>query len=192
MRPFALLSSLAILCAPATLAAFAPSPAFEPLSPRATIGHYNGNLGINTPQWSLANGDVPLATIAAAPPAALAFGPLVGNIDNAKAVGGQSWGPILNIGTCVTGLGAGIVYLRTTAINGPNSTFGPCTSEILMGGPILAQLTVPHNGSILDIPSQPVPLAAVGSSWVAQVAVRGSVAGIELSSALYGVVDVCF
>jgi len=162
------------------------------LSPRALIGHYNGNLGINTPQWSLANGDVPAVTVALAPPAPLVFGPLVGNLDNAKAVGGQTWGPILNIGTCATGPGAGIVYLRSTVLNGPNTTFGLCTSEILMGGPVIAQLQVPHGGATLNVPNQAVPLAAVGSPWVCQVLVRGTTFGTELSSALYGVVDVCF
>lgn len=172
----------------------APAPAAPaPLSPRALIGHYNGNAGINTAQWSLVNGDVPAPVVAGVPPAPTVFGPLVGNADNAKAVGGQTWGPILNIGTCATGAGAGIVYLRSTAINGPNTTFGVCTSEVLMGGPIIAQLTVPHGGAFLNVPNQPVPLAAVGSPWVCQVLVRGSVVvGTELSTALYGVVDVCF
>lgn len=171
----------------------ATPPAPPALTPRALIGHYNGNLGINTPQWSLLNGDVPPATVAGLPPAPVVFGPLVGNLDNAKAVGGQTWGPILNIGTCATGAGAGIVFLRSTVVNGPNTTFGVCTSEILMAGPIIAQLQVPHAGGTLNIPNQAVPLAAVGSPWVCQVLVRGSVVvGTELSSALYGVVDVCF
>ena len=43
-------SALAVLALPV-----APAP------PRALIGHYNGNLGINTPLWDLTNGDVPAA-----------------------------------------------------------------------------------------------------------------------------------
>ena len=184
-------SFLPLLALTLFLPAATPEPS-APLSPRATIGHYNGNLGINTPLWSTVIGDLPAATVAGAPPAPTVFGPIIGNPDNAKAVGGQSWGPILNIGTCVTGIGAGIVYLRSTVVNGPNTTFGICTSEILMGGPILAQLQVAHNGVILNVPPQPVPAAAIGSSWVSQALVRGAVSGAELSSAIYGTVDVCF
>ncbi|MEQ1892578.1 MAG: hypothetical protein ABL998_08565 [Planctomycetota bacterium] len=179
-----------------TLALFLPAAKPEPaapLSPRATIGHYNGNLGINTPQWSLINGDIPAAVVAAAPPAPIVFGPLVSVGANAKAVGGQNWGPVLNIGTCAASPGVGIVYLRTTPINGPNMTIGICTSEILMGGPTLAQLPVPFAGTTLLVPPQPVPLAAIGSNWVSQVLVRGgTVSGAELSTAIYGTVDVCF
>jgi len=185
-------SSLSLLALGLLLPSAAPEPA-APLTPRATIGHYNGNLGINTAQWSLANGDVPPITVAGAPPAPITFGPLVSVGANAKAVGGQNWGPVLNVGSCAGNPGVGIVYLRTTAINGPNTTIGICTSEILMGGPILAQLQVPYAGPTLIVPPQPVPLAAVGSNWVSQVLMRGSpVAGAELSTAIYGTVDVCF
>lgn len=185
-------TTLPLIAASLCLSAATPEPA-APLTPRALIGHYNGNTGINTAQWSLVNGDTPAPTVAPLPPAPITFGPLIGNADNAKAVAGQSWGPLLNLGVCVTTPGVGIVFLRTTVVNGPNWTFGLCTSEILMAGTVLAQLQVPHNGVLLDVPSQPVPTAAIGNAWVSQVLLRGSgVVGAEFSSALYGVVDSCF
>ena len=39
------------------------------------------------------------ATVAGAPPAPTPFGPIVGNLDNAKCVVGDTWGPILLIGS---------------------------------------------------------------------------------------------
>jgi hypothetical protein len=169
------------------------SARLTPPSPRATIGHYNGNTGANTPLWSVANGDVPAAFVGAACPAAAAFGPLVGNADNAKAVAGQTWGPILNIGTCATGPGVAIVRLRTSCINGPSLTFpGPCTGEVLIGGTSLTTINVVHGGATANVPNMPIPTSAVGAAWAAQALVRGMSGGVELSSAIYGVVDVCF
>jgi hypothetical protein len=172
-------------------------PSFAPAPPRALIGHYNGNLGINTPLWDLTNGDVPAAVVAAAPPAPVVFGAIFGNLDNAKAVVGQQWGPILNIGTCAGGPGAVVVRMRTTCINGPNTTLlGGCVSEILNGGALLGLINAPHNGVISNIPNQLIPAAALGSSWAAQALVRGATTAgtpaIELSSALYGVVGLGF
>lgn len=183
-------SALAALVLPA-----APSPA--PAPPRALIGHYNGNLGINTPLWDLTNGDLPAAVVAAAPPAAAVFGPVFGNLDNAKAVVGQMWGPILNIGTCAQGPGAVVVRMRATCINGPNTTLlGPCVSEILTGGAQLGQITAPHNGVFSNIPNQLIPASTLGTSWAAQALVRGQTSAgtgaMELSSALYGVVGLAF
>jgi hypothetical protein len=185
-----LVVALVLLATGSTSARLAP---LEPLTPRATIGHYNGNLGINTPVWNLANGDIPAPVTGAACPAPAIFGPLVGNLDNAKTVGGQLWGPILDIGTCTGGTGAGVVYMRTGCINGPTLTLtGGCMSELLITGGSLAVLQVPHNGVILNIPNQLIPLTAIGAPWAAQVLVRGMSGGAELSTVLYGVVDACF
>jgi len=173
-----------------------PLPA--PAPPQALIGHYNGNLGINTPLWDLTNGDVPAAVVAAAPPAPAVFGPAFGNLDNAKAVVGQQWGPILDIGTCAGGpFGGVVVRMRATCINGPNATLlGPCVSEILNGGTQLGQINATHNGVISNIPNQLIPASALGVSWAAQALVRGQTtagtAALELSSALYGVVGLAF
>jgi hypothetical protein len=187
-RPLLVITLLFI--ATSTHARLAP---LEPLTPRATIGHYNGNLGINTPVWNVTNGDVPAAVTGAACPAPAIFGPLVGNPDNAKTVGGQTWGPILDIGTCTAGIGAGVVYMRTGCFNGPTLTLtGGCMSELLITGGSLAVLQVPHNGVILNIPNQLIPLSAIGAPWAAQVLVRGTSGTAELSTVLYGVVDACF
>ena len=188
--------SFALATSAAAALALPLTPICAPTPPRALIGHYNGNLGINTPLWDLTNGDVPAAVVAAAPPAAAVFGPVTGNADNAKAVVGQQWGPILNIGTCATGPGAVILRLRTAPINGPSTTLPGCVSEILIGGTQLGQVTAPHNGVICNIPNQLIPASALGSSWAAQATVRGATtagtAAIELSSALYGVVGLGF
>jgi len=195
-----MLSPRSLLCS-STIAALAlgwmsrvtPAPA-APVSPRATIGHYNGNTGVNTPLWDLANGDVPLVVVAAAPPAPVAFGPLVGNADNAKAVAGQSWGPILNIGTCSVGPGLAVIRLRPTAFNGPSMVLpGGCISEVLQTGTLLGLINAPHAGVTCNVPNQLIPTSAVGSSWSAQATVRAPApGGMELSSVIYGVVDVCF
>ena len=181
----------------AALALALPAPLAPVPPPRATIGHYNGNLGINTPLWDMSNGDVPAAVVAAAPPAPVVFGPIVGNAFNAKAVAGQMWGPTLNIGTCAGGPGAAVIRLRTTAINGPSVTLlGGCISEVLIGGTALGQITAPHNGIICNVPGQLIPPGAVGSSWAAQAVVRGAstagTAAIELSSTIYGIADIAF
>ena len=177
--------------------AWMPREPLAPLSPRATIAHYNGSTGINTPLWNLANGDVPAAVVAAACPLPVAFGPLVGNADNAKAVAGQSWGPILNIGTCASGSGNAVIRLRTACVNGPSVTLpGGCLSKVLIAGTLLGSLVVPHNGVTCNVPNQLIPTSAVGSAWAAQATVNGgSATGVvasELSSVIYGVVDVCF
>jgi hypothetical protein len=177
-----------------TFGAFSSARLSAPLppTPRATIAHYNGNTGVNTPLWDLTNGDVPPVFVGAACPPAAAFGPLVGNADNAKAVVGSTWGPILNIGTCATGVGAAIIRLRTNCINGPTVTLPGCTGELLIAGTLIATLNVPHNGIICNVPNQPIPTSAVGAPWAVQAQVRGSSGGVELSSTIYGVVDVCF
>ena len=185
------------LVASAAVALVLPAPLAPLAPPRATIGHYNGNAGINTPLWDLTNGDVPAAVIAAAPPAPGVFGPTVGNADNAKAVVGQQWGPILNIGTCAAGPGAAVIRLRSASISGPNVTLlGGCVSQVLIGGVQFGQITAPHNGVFCNVPNQLVPPGALGSTWAAQAVVRGAnsagVGAIELSSALYGVVGLAF
>jgi hypothetical protein len=160
--------------------------------PRVTIGHYNGNTGVNLLQWDLTNGDVPAATVAGAPPAPTVFGPLVGNADNAKCVVGDTWGPILvNTGICGVGPGVAVVRLKTTVFNGPTITPPGCTSEILITGNTLGSLTVNHSGGSINIPNQTIPTSALGAPWAAQVTQRGP-GGYKLSSALYGVVDACF
>jgi len=192
-----------LLCV-STVAAFGfawlprePLAPAAPLSPRATIAHYNGNAGINTPLWSTINGDVPAVVVAAACPAPVAFGPLIGNADNAKAVVGQMWGPILDIGTCASGPGNAVIRLRPSCINGPSVTLpGGCVSEVLINGPLLASLVVGHNGVFCNVPNQSIPTSAIGLSWAAQATVSGAnsagTTALELSSVLYGVVDICF
>jgi hypothetical protein len=185
-----LVVALVLLATGSTSARLVP---LVPLTPRATIAHYNGNTGVNTPLWNVANGDVPAVVTGAACPAPAIFGPLVGNLDNAKAVVGQPWGPILDIGTCATGIGAGVVYMRTSCINGPSVALpGGCPGELLITGNQLAVLQVPHNGVILNVPNMPIPTSALGLPWAMQALVRGTSGGAELSSVLYGVVDVCF
>ena len=181
----------------AVIALVLPAPIAPLAPPRATIGHYNGNAGINTPLWDLANGDVPPAVVALVPPLPAVFGPTVGNADNAKAVINQPWGPILNIGTCAGGPGAAIIRLRSTPINGPNVTLlGPCLSQVLIGGVQFGQIVTAHNGVICNVPNQLVPPGALGSTWAAQAVVRGAstagTAAIELSSTIYGVVGLGF
>src|SRR5262245_37147783 len=78
-RPVVLAAVVVSLCSASSSTRLAATPA---PSPRATIGHYNGDAGINIRLWSSTNGDVPPATIAGAPPAPTVFGPLVGNADN--------------------------------------------------------------------------------------------------------------
>jgi hypothetical protein len=154
--------------------------------------HYNGNAAVNTPLWSLANGDIPAATVGLACPPDVAFGPLVGNADNAKVVVGSTWGPILNIGTCAVGPGAVAFSLRPTCVNGPTLTMpGGCPGELLILGVVFASMVVAHGGVTCNIPNQPVPASALGLSWACQGFVR-TATGSELSSVIYGVVDVCF
>jgi len=185
------------LVASAFFALVLPTPLAPPAPPRALIGHYNGNAGINTPLWDLTNGDVPAAVVALAPPLPAVFGPTVGNADNAKAVINQTWGPILNIGTCAGGPGAAIIRLRAAPISGPTVTLlGPCISQVLIGGVQLGQIVAAHNGIICNVPNQLVPPGALGSTWAAQAVVRGAnsagVPAIELSSTIYGVVGLAF
>ena len=184
------LSSFLVLTALGALRAEPPAP----FTPRATIGHYNGNTGVNTPLWSGVNGDVPAVVVAAAVPPAGVFGPLVGNADNAKAVVGQMWGPLLNIGTCAVGAGVAIVRLRPTAINGPNVVLpGGCIGEVLHGGTLLGTINAPHGGVVCNVPNQPIPTSAIGMPWAAQATLRGAApGGTELSSVIYGIVDICF
>lgn len=172
-------------------------PPVEPLvafSPRATIAHYDGAAGVNSPLWDLTNGDVPLVVVSPSCPVPTVFGPTFPNADNAKAVGGQPWGPILNLGPCVTNPGVAVINLRLACANGPTFTLpGGCLGQILTAGTQLGTLIVPHNGLICNVPSQTVPLSAIGAPWCAQATIRefGTVR-LELSSVIYGVVDACF
>jgi hypothetical protein len=184
--------SLVLAAAVSTFFGASSNARLAPVVPRATIGHYNGNAAVNTPLWSLVNGDIPAAFVGAAPPLAAPFGPVIGNADNAKCVGGNTWGPILNIGTCVTGPGVAIIKLRTTCINGPTIALPGCLGEILISGNLVGTITANHLGVFCNVPNQPVPLTAVGASWSAQATVRGTSGGLELSSAIYGLIDVCF
>lgn len=168
-------------------------PAPLAFTPRATIAHYNG-LGVNVPSWDLTNGDVPAVVTGLSCPTPTIFGPTTGNADNAKAVGGQSWGPILNLGTCVTNPGIAVIRLKRLCANGASLTLpGGCPGQILQAGPTVATLNANHNGVICNVPNQPVPLAAIGAQWSVQAVVRefGTVRA-ELSTVLYGVVDTCF
>jgi len=189
------LSLLPLAALAAALAA--PLVRVEPpaaFSPRATIAHYNGATGINIPQWDLTNGDVPLVVVAPGCPAPTIFGPTTGNADNAKAVGGQTWGPILNLGPCVTGPGVALVRLRPSCINGPSGTLpGGCPGQLLIAGAQIGSLTAQHNGVTCNVPNQAVPLAAIGASWAAQATISefGTIRR-ELSTVIYGVVDACF
>ena len=160
-------------------------------APRATIGHYNGNTGINIRLWDLGNGDIPAATVAGAPPAPTVFGPLVGNADNAKCVVGSTWGPILSVGGCGIGPGDAIIRLKTTVFNGPSLALPGCAGELLITGTALGSVTASHAGGAINVPNQPIPAAALGAPWAAQAIVRGP-GGLQLTSALYGVVDTCF
>lgn len=182
------------LAASATLL-LPPAPRVEPFTPRATIAHFNGN-GTNVPLWDLTNGDVPLVVTGPTCPLPATFGPtttVIGN-DNAKAVGGQLWGPILNLGPCVTGPGNAVIRLRPNCAFGPTLTLpGGCSGQILQSGTLLGSIIDQHNGLQCNVTNQAVPLAAVGLSWSAQATIRefGTVR-TELSSVIYGVVDVCF
>jgi hypothetical protein len=164
-----------------------------PLTPRATIAHYNGATGINAPLWDLTNGDVPTVVVAPTCPVPTPFGPTTGNADNAKPVGGQQWGPILNLGTCVTGPGVAVIRLRLSCANGPSVTLGGCPAQVLQAGALVGTLNALHNGVICNVPNQAVPLAAIGAPWSVQATVSefGTVRR-ELSSVIYGVVDACF
>ncbi|MEQ1892163.1 MAG: hypothetical protein ABL998_06445 [Planctomycetota bacterium] len=183
-------------CAASVLPLLVPAPRVEPLSvlsPRATIAHFNGN-GTNVPLWDITNGDVPLVVTGLSCPAPAVFGPTTGNPDNAKAVGGQTWGPILNLGPCVTGPGNALVRMRPSCAFGPTVTLpGGCSGQILQAGVLLGTIVAQHNGLVCNVPNQPVPLAAVGLSWSAQ-ATLGEFGTVrrELSSVIYGTVDVCF
>jgi hypothetical protein len=183
------------LVAAAALAFALPrTPPSAPLTPRATIAHYNGATGTNVPLWDLTNGDVPTVVVAPACPAPAAFGPTTGNADNAKAVGGQQWGPILNLGTCVTGPGMALIRLRVSCVNGPTFTLpGGCLGQVLQASVLLGAVNAPHNGVICNVPNQAVPLSAIGAPWAAQATVSEfGTTRRELSSVIYGVVDACF
>lgn len=191
------MSTWTLTCA-ATVLFVLPAPRVEPvtaLTPRATIAHYDGN-GTNVPLWDLTNGDVPLVVTGPICPLPTTFGPtttVAGN-DNAKAVGGQFWGPILNLGTCVTGPGNALIRLRPSCAFGPTVTLpGGCLGQILQAGTLLGTIIAQHNGVQCNVPNQAVPLAAVGLSWSAQATIGefGTVRR-ELSSVIYGTVDVCF
>ena len=163
------------------------------LTPRATIAHYNG-AGVNIPTWDLANGDVPAAVVGPSCPPDTVFGPTTGNADNAKAVGGQTWGPILNLGGCITTPGFAVIRLRRLCANGATLTLpGGCPGQILQASPLVGSFNANHNGVFCNVPNQTVPLAAIGSQWSVQATVRefGTVRA-ELSSVIYGVVDACF
>jgi len=185
--------SLTLVAVAAALAVPAPvSPVA--FTPRATIAHYNGATGINIPLWDLTNGDVPLVVVAPGCPAPAIFGPTTGNADNAKAVGGQFWGPILNLGTCVTGPGIAQVRLRLACANGASVTLpGGCPGQILQAGTLLGTLNTQHNGVFCNFTNQAVPISAIGAPWSAQATIGefGTVRR-ELSSVIYGVVDTCF
>jgi len=161
------------------------------LAPRATIGHYNGNTGINIRLWDLSNGDIPAATVAGVPPAPTVFGPLVGNADNAKCVVGNSWGPILSVGGCGIGPGDAVIRLKTTVFNGPIVALPGCAGELLTTGNTLGSVIATHAGGAINVPNQSIPAAALGAPWAAQATVRGP-GGLQLTSAIYGVVDACF
>ena len=188
--------SLTLAAAAATLA-IAPTPRFEPpapFAPRATIAHYNGATGVNLPLWDLSNGDVPAVVVNPTCPTPAPFGPTTGNTDNAKAVASQQWGPILNLGTCVTGPGNAFIRLRPTCVNGTTLTLpGGCLGQVLQAGALLGMITAPHNGVTCNVPNQAIPTSAVGFAWTAQASVRefGTVR-TELSSLLFGVVDIAF
>ena len=186
-----------------TVAAFT-APAFrvapsapEPLAPfagRATIAHYDGATGVNVPLWDVTNGDVPAVVVAPTCPAATAFGPTTGNADNAKVVGGQQWGPILNLGVCVTNPGFAVIRLRVACANGPTLTLpGGCHAQILQQGILLGTIQAPHNGLVCNVPNQSVPLSAIGANWSAQATIHeGGTVVTELSSVIYGTVDATF
>lgn len=183
--------SLTLVAVAAALAVPVPPVAF---TPRATIAHYNGAAGTNIPLWDLTNGDVPLVVVAPGCPAPTIFGPTTGNADNAKAVGGQQWGPILNLGPCVTGPGIAQIRLRLSCANGPTFTLpGGCPGQILQAGTLIGTLNVQHNGVTCNVTNQTVPLSAIGAPWSAQANIGefGTVRR-ELSSVIYGVVDTCF
>ena len=181
----------ALLLVPASTKIAPPEPVA--FSPRATIAHYNG-LGINVPSWDLTNLDVPLVVVGPTCPTPTVFGPTGPTAANAKAVGNQSWGPILNLGTCITTPGFALIRLRRLCANGASVTLpGGCLGQILQSGPLSATITANHNGVICNVPPQAVPLAAIGASWSAQATVREfGTTRAELSSVLYGVVDACF
>ena len=191
------MNTWSLTLAAAAALALLPSPRVEPpaFAPRATIAHYNGAAGVNVPQWDLTNGDVPVAVVSPSCPTPAPFGPTTGNADNAKAVASQQWGPILNLGTCVTGPGVAVIRMRPTCVNGTTITLpGGCGSgQILQAGTLLATLNAPHNGVVCNVPNQAVPASAVGFAWTAQATIRefGTVRA-ELSSLLYGVVDIAF
>ena len=127
-------------------------------------------------------------------PAATIFGPPFGNLDNAKAVALNSWGPILNLGPCVTGPGNALVRLRPSCAFGPTFALpGGCNGQVLQAGALLGTIIAQHNGVVCNVPNQAVPLTAVGLSWSAQ-ATLGEFGTVrrELSSVIYGIVDVCF
>jgi len=186
--------SLTLLAAAATLAWTARVEPPAPFAPRATIAHYNGATGTNIPLWDVTNGDVPAAVVSPSCPAPTVFGPTSSVVDDAKAVGGQFWGPILNLGTCVTGPGIAQIRLRLSCANGPTFTLpGGCLGQILQASTLLGTLNAPHNGVICNVPNQAVPLSAIGAPWSAQATIHefGTVR-LELSSVIYGVVDATF
>jgi len=188
-----LLKCLLGLVALSLLPARALEPAPRLPSPRATIAHYNGS-GVNIPAWDLVNGDVPAVVLGPTCPVPTPFGPTTGNADNAKAVGGQPWGPILNLGGCITTPGFAVIRLRRLCLNGATLTLpGGCLGQILQSGTLLGTVNANHNGFTCNVPNQLVPLAAIGSAWSVQATVREfGVVNAELSTVLYGVVDACF
>jgi hypothetical protein len=106
------------------------------------------------------------------------------------AIVGQSWSPLVTIGHAHGAGGLATLHLRTTAVNGPSfvSPIGGRTTEVLLGGPLLATLVLAHDGVTTLPASFPVPaqLALVCQAWAAQATVAGG-GFVDLSTAASGI-----
>jgi len=111
-----------------------------------------------------------------------------------NAVVGSSWSAPLTIGHAHGTSGSLTLRVRSATVNGPNVTspFGGRTTENLIIGPYLAQISGSHDGASGDVPPQAIPndVSLVGFPWAAQYIVVGG-GFADLSQAVQGVVDRC-
>lgn len=110
----------------------------------------------------------------------------------ARAIIGQAWSVTLAIPGGAHHHGPGgpfVLRVRTSAINGPTfiSPLGGRPTEALIAGPLLAQFTATHNGTLgaIVFPQVPLSIALVDTPWAAQATVTGGGFG-DLSRGVAG------